>query len=149
MVNAESSSCVVDDDTVPTQMQLSDNEGSAFSDDDYNFDGFTVEGDEDTVYSINTIETRDEPVEHAIQEFTSNKNGPLEKKEDDEGMIPNISDLISNSCLSTDIGKELLETYTDARDALHQVLHAFTLGEGEINCVCGRVDDAKTEFLHS
>ncbi|KAI2503850.1 hypothetical protein MHU86_10575 [Fragilaria crotonensis] len=144
VVNCESS--VVDDDTVPTQVQLSDNEES---DDDYDYDGFTVEGDEDTVYSTITVETKDLPEEPVTQMSSCKRKKTPETKDGDEDTFPDISDLIVNSCLSTSIGKELLDTYTDARDALNQVLHAFTLGEGEINCVCGRLNDAKTEFFHS
>ncbi|KAI2503851.1 hypothetical protein MHU86_10576 [Fragilaria crotonensis] len=133
------------------RLEVSDNEelwsdiGESSSSDDSSEE---LESDDATAYSIHIVVAKDNALELAThQESSSIKSGPAEEK-NDEGTIPDTSDLIASSCFTITIGRELLGTYIDTRDAFCQVLHAFTLGERDLNCVCGHLENAKNELSH-
>ena len=156
-VAASPSDHVEDDatDAIPKTLELSDNEESSSSDDGDDHDdahedddGTTVEDDDYTEYTFQTIATEEGSTMVATQEsLFKNEEARNTEKGDYRSAPLSIAEKMIHSCMSTtSVGKELMDTYMDARDAIHQIIHAFTLGEGDITCVCGRLDDAKTEY---
>ena len=129
--------------TTPTLAQLSETEDSLWMDvDDDEHDNCTI-GEDSTLSTLVTLSSFDAMPNLKVDfqginiedRFHTVKPAPLS----------GFQRLIRAS-MCANIGKEIQGTFSDARDAFHQVFHAFTLGDGDIHCVCGHLNFAKTEY---